>query len=36
MYRFTKLPEGLQVENLGGFDFVPLIGSYGWEESDST
>jgi len=26
MYRFTKLPEALQVENLGGFAFVPLIG----------
>ena len=35
MYRFTKLPEALQVENLGGFAFVPLIGRYGWEESDS-
>jgi len=34
MYRFTKLPESLQVENLGGFAFVPLIGRYGWEESD--
>lgn len=34
MYRFTKLPESLQVENLGGFAFVPLIGRYGWAESD--
>ncbi len=35
MYRFTKLPDALQVENLGGFAFVPLIGRYGWEEADS-
>jgi protein-L-isoaspartate(D-aspartate) O-methyltransferase len=34
MYRFTKLAEALQVENLGGFAFVPLIGRYAWEESD--
>ena len=34
MYRFTKLTDELRVENLGGFAFVPLIGRYGWEESD--
>jgi protein-L-isoaspartate(D-aspartate) O-methyltransferase len=33
MYRFTKLPDELKVENLGGFAFVPLIGRYGWDES---
>lgn len=35
MYRFTKLPEELQAENLGAFAFVPLIGRYGWDESIS-
>lgn len=35
MYRFTKLPEELRVENLGCFAFVPLIGRYGWDESTS-
>lgn len=25
MYRFTKLPEELRTENLGGFAFVPLM-----------
>lgn len=35
MYRFTKFPEDLQVENLGGFAFVPLIGRYAWNESVS-
>ncbi|MGE5190972.1 MAG: protein-L-isoaspartate(D-aspartate) O-methyltransferase [Deltaproteobacteria bacterium] len=34
MYRFTRLPEELRVENLGGFAFVPLIGKYGWHEPD--
>lgn len=32
MYRFTKLPNELRVENLGAFSFVPLIGRYGWSE----
>jgi protein-L-isoaspartate(D-aspartate) O-methyltransferase len=32
MYRFTKQPDELKVENLGGFAFVPLIGRYGWSE----
>lgn len=36
MYRFTKLPEELRAENLGGFAFVPLIGRYGWDESASS
>ena len=35
MYRFTRFPNRLQVENLGGFAFVPLIGKYGWHSSDS-
>lgn len=35
MYRFTRLDEELRVENLGGFAFVPLIGRYGWHESDT-
>jgi protein-L-isoaspartate(D-aspartate) O-methyltransferase len=35
MYRFTKLPEELRAENLGGFAFVPLIGRNGWNESVS-
>lgn len=35
MYRFTKFPDALQVDNLGGFCFVPLIGRYGWESSES-
>jgi protein-L-isoaspartate(D-aspartate) O-methyltransferase len=30
MYRFTRLPGELKVENLGGFAFVPLIGKFGW------
>jgi protein-L-isoaspartate(D-aspartate) O-methyltransferase len=30
MYRFTKGPDHLHVENLGGFTFVPLIGQFGW------
>jgi protein-L-isoaspartate(D-aspartate) O-methyltransferase len=30
MYRFTRHPSRLQMENLGGFAFVPLIGKYGW------
>ncbi len=34
MYRFTRLPEELRVENLGGFAFVPLVGKYGWHEPD--
>jgi protein-L-isoaspartate(D-aspartate) O-methyltransferase len=32
MYRFTRLPEELRVENLGGFAFVPLVGKFGWHE----
>jgi protein-L-isoaspartate(D-aspartate) O-methyltransferase len=32
MYRFTKLPEKTQVEYLGCFAFVPLIGQYGWDK----
>ncbi len=32
MYRYTKQPEGVQVEDLGGFAFVPLIGHYGWND----
>lgn len=36
MYRFTRLPGELKVENLGGFAFVPLIGKFGWNESDRT
>jgi protein-L-isoaspartate(D-aspartate) O-methyltransferase len=32
MLRHTKRPEGLQVEDLGGFAFVPLIGHYGWND----
>ena len=36
MYRFTKSPEGLQAENLGGFAFVPLIGRYCWDDSQFT
>lgn len=36
MYRFTKTPEGLQAENLGGFAFVPLVGRYGWDDSPFT
>jgi protein-L-isoaspartate(D-aspartate) O-methyltransferase len=36
MYRFTKLPDELKVENLGGFAFVPLIGRYGWDEQAPT
>lgn len=35
MYRFTKFPDALQVDDLGGFCFVPLIGRYGWESSES-
>jgi protein-L-isoaspartate(D-aspartate) O-methyltransferase len=35
MYRFTKRPDELGVENLGSFAFVPLIGRYGWEAGDS-
>jgi protein-L-isoaspartate(D-aspartate) O-methyltransferase len=34
MYRFTRLDGQLQIENLGGFAFVPLIGRYGWHERD--
>ncbi len=34
LYRFTRLDEQLRVENLGRFSFVPLIGRYGWDESD--
>jgi protein-L-isoaspartate(D-aspartate) O-methyltransferase len=33
MYRFTKMPDELRVENLGGFAFVPLIGQYGWDDA---
>jgi protein-L-isoaspartate(D-aspartate) O-methyltransferase len=32
MYRYTKRPQGLQVEDLGGFAFVPLIGHHGWND----
>lgn len=32
MFRFTKRSNDLEMENLGGFVFVPLIGEYGWEE----
>ena len=32
MYRYTKRPEGVEVEDLGGFAFVPLIGQYGWND----
>jgi protein-L-isoaspartate(D-aspartate) O-methyltransferase len=35
MYRFTRRDQELQVENLGGFAFVPLIGRYGWHERDT-
>jgi len=34
MYRFTRLPGEIKVEALGGFAFVPLIGKFGWSESD--
>lgn len=33
MWRFTKLPDELKSENLGGFSFVPLIGEHGWDET---
>ncbi|MBN1853450.1 MAG: protein-L-isoaspartate(D-aspartate) O-methyltransferase [Pirellulales bacterium] len=32
MRRYTRKNGQLQVENLGGFAFVPLIGQYGWGE----
>lgn len=32
LYRFTIRSENLQVENLGGFAFVPLIGEHGWHK----
>lgn len=32
MFRFTKHPDGLQSEELGGFAFVPLIGQHAWSE----
>lgn len=35
MQRFTKRPSGLQVESLGDFAFVPLIGEHGWSETDN-
>lgn len=31
MWVFTKLGGQLEMENLGGFRFVPLIGKFGWE-----
>jgi protein-L-isoaspartate(D-aspartate) O-methyltransferase len=34
MYRFTRLPNELKVEALGEFAFVPLIGKFGWDESN--
>jgi protein-L-isoaspartate(D-aspartate) O-methyltransferase len=30
LYRITLRSEDLQMENLGGFAFVPLIGEHGW------
>jgi protein-L-isoaspartate(D-aspartate) O-methyltransferase len=36
MFRFTKKHEELQVEDLGSFAFVPLIGRYGWHEAGMT
>ena len=36
MWRYTKLPHELQSENLGAFSFVPLIGEYGWDESETS
>ena len=35
LFRFTRLPDELRVEDLGGFAFVPLIGEYGWKDSSS-
>ncbi|MFN0196432.1 MAG: protein-L-isoaspartate O-methyltransferase family protein, partial [Planctomycetaceae bacterium] len=35
MMRFTLTRGGWDIENLGNFAFVPLIGDYGWEESQS-
>lgn len=32
MYRFTKQCDEVNVEDLGGFAFVPLIGRYGWND----
>lgn len=34
MYRFTKRDGELEVENLGGFAFVPLIGEHGWSDAE--
>jgi len=34
MYRFTRGPNGVQSEDLGSFAFVPLIGKYGWSDSE--
>ncbi|MDG2385761.1 MAG: protein-L-isoaspartate(D-aspartate) O-methyltransferase [Pirellulaceae bacterium] len=31
MYRYIRLGEGFQREELGRFRFVPLIGTHGWE-----
>jgi protein-L-isoaspartate(D-aspartate) O-methyltransferase len=33
MYRYTRQERELQVERLGGFVFVPLIGKYGWDQN---
>lgn len=35
MYRFTRLPGELKVEHLGRFTFVPLIGKFGWCDSEA-
>jgi protein-L-isoaspartate(D-aspartate) O-methyltransferase len=34
LYRFTKRRDGVQVENLGGFTFVPLVSDTDWEPAD--
>jgi protein-L-isoaspartate(D-aspartate) O-methyltransferase len=30
LYRITRRSDDVQIENLGGFAFVPLIGEHGW------
>lgn len=35
MFRYTKMADQLQSENLGAFAFVPLVGRFGWDESET-
>jgi protein-L-isoaspartate(D-aspartate) O-methyltransferase len=35
MCRFTRRADDVEVEDLGSFAFVPLIGQHGWSEQDA-